>query len=215
MKTIVALEDHPLIFSVLKEILSSLNEDYEMTEYSSLQGLSAHSGKVPDIVVFDLGVADATKQEVLACVTSQFSESKLVCFTSENSSEWLELLENAGVIYIGKEFPYKQIIAGLQQAMGSQSVNLELDTNRNSYQSLIVAPNMNKPLTLKQVEVMEATCDGLSAKEIAKKLTMSPETVRAHLRAAFDRLGASNKASAIQIFMQAKTISERLYGNKT
>jgi PAS domain S-box-containing protein len=61
-------------------------------------------------------------------------------------------------------------------------------------------PNRLKPdpqLTPRQREILELIASGLSTEEVARELTLSPETVRNHLRNAFRALGAHTRVEAI------------------
>jgi PAS domain S-box-containing protein len=52
-------------------------------------------------------------------------------------------------------------------------------------------------LTPRQREILELIASGLSTEEVARELTLSPETVRNHLRNAFRALGAHTRVEAI------------------
>ena len=74
----------------------------------------------------------------------------------------------------------------------------------NEHQSNIVAYPGAKPLTWRQVEIMRMTAEGLSAKMVAQRIGLSPETVRGHIREIFKRLEVSNKAQAVNVFLKAE-----------
>jgi DNA-binding NarL/FixJ family response regulator len=48
-------------------------------------------------------------------------------------------------------------------------------------------------LTAREVEITSAVVSGLSNREIARKLTLSEDTVKHHLTNIFDKMGASNR----------------------
>jgi PAS domain S-box-containing protein len=52
-------------------------------------------------------------------------------------------------------------------------------------------------LTHRQREILELIASGLSTADVARQLTLSPETVRNHLRNAFKQLQAHNRVEAI------------------
>jgi PAS domain S-box-containing protein len=52
-------------------------------------------------------------------------------------------------------------------------------------------------LTPRQLEILELIASGLSTADVARELTLSPETVRNHLRNAFRELRAHNRVEAI------------------
>ena len=51
---------------------------------------------------------------------------------------------------------------------------------------------------------MRMTAEGLSAKMVAQRIGLSPETVRGHIREIFKRLEVSNKAQAVNVFLKAE-----------
>jgi DNA-binding CsgD family transcriptional regulator len=52
-------------------------------------------------------------------------------------------------------------------------------------------------LSPREREVLAAAADGLSTKEIARLLELSPNTVKFHLQAAFEKLGATSRTEAV------------------
>ncbi len=52
-------------------------------------------------------------------------------------------------------------------------------------------------LTFRQREILELIASGLSTADVARELTLSPETVRNHLRSVFRELGVHNRVEAI------------------
>jgi DNA-binding CsgD family transcriptional regulator len=61
-------------------------------------------------------------------------------------------------------------------------------------------------LTLRETEIASLTAGGLSEKEIAHKLSISPNTVRVHIENIKRQLGARNKTHAIAILLTAEVI---------
>jgi DNA-binding NarL/FixJ family response regulator len=53
------------------------------------------------------------------------------------------------------------------------------------------------PLSPRELEVLECVAAGLPNKVIARQLTLSPNTVKFHLQAAFDKLGVNSRAEAV------------------
>jgi DNA-binding CsgD family transcriptional regulator len=66
---------------------------------------------------------------------------------------------------------------------------------------LIITPNgiiNDCPLTTRERDVLQLIADGLQQKQIAEKLSISPETVKKHLKNAYKKLGAHNKVQALR-----------------
>ena len=54
-----------------------------------------------------------------------------------------------------------------------------------------------KPLTDRELEVLQLIADGLSRQEIATKLVLSLNTVKTHARNIYSKLGVNNQMQAV------------------
>jgi DNA-binding CsgD family transcriptional regulator len=52
-------------------------------------------------------------------------------------------------------------------------------------------------LTPREIEVLAAIGDGLSNKEVARRLGISPHTVKFHVKALFEKLDVTSRAEAV------------------
>jgi DNA-binding NarL/FixJ family response regulator len=58
---------------------------------------------------------------------------------------------------------------------------------------------MPAPLTSREEEILFALADGLTNPEIAGELSISPETVKCHIRHLLPKLGARNRTHAVAL----------------
>jgi DNA-binding CsgD family transcriptional regulator len=61
-------------------------------------------------------------------------------------------------------------------------------------------------LTRREREIMALLAEGLSGRQIAERLVLSPETVRTHIRNAMAKLGASTRSQAVALALQREDI---------
>jgi DNA-binding NarL/FixJ family response regulator len=59
-------------------------------------------------------------------------------------------------------------------------------------------------LTPREVDVLRLAADGLINAHIAEQLSISPETVRTHLRHTYVKLGAHNRMQAVNLARDAR-----------
>lgn len=64
------------------------------------------------------------------------------------------------------------------------------------------------PLTPREIEVLQLAASGLSVRELAALLSVSPNTVKSHLEHAYDKLGAHNRAQAVAAGLGAGCFNE-------
>jgi DNA-binding CsgD family transcriptional regulator len=65
------------------------------------------------------------------------------------------------------------------------------------------------PLSRREREVFALLADGLSGADIADRLTLSPETVRTHIRNAMAKLEATTRSQAIAVALRRREITPR------
>ncbi len=61
-------------------------------------------------------------------------------------------------------------------------------------------------LTLREIQILEYVSEGQSNREIGKRLSISEETVKSHLKHLYEKLGASDRAQAVAIALRQKLI---------
>ena len=61
-------------------------------------------------------------------------------------------------------------------------------------------------LTPRQIDILKYVANGLSNKEIAPLIGVGPDCVKAHLKAAFARLGATSRSEAVAIAIRLRLL---------
>jgi DNA-binding NarL/FixJ family response regulator len=67
--------------------------------------------------------------------------------------------------------------------------------------------NGDRPPTSRELEVLQLIADGLSNHEIGKRLVVSDETVKSHVRQLLAKLGAGSRAHAVAVGMRAGLVA--------
>ena len=58
-----------------------------------------------------------------------------------------------------------------------------------------------EPLSLREGEILKLIVLGRSNKEIARDLSVAPETVKTHVKHILAKLGAANRSQAIAVYL--------------
>jgi DNA-binding CsgD family transcriptional regulator len=69
-----------------------------------------------------------------------------------------------------------------------------------------VRANLTRPLTRRQHECVELVTEGLSSKEIARKLGIAPSTVDNHIAQVMHQLGIPNRAALRKYNLVGRTL---------
>lgn len=215
-KSVLLVEDHPLVALMMSDILKEQAEEIDVLKVESLKAGQAYSEQSPDLVIFDLNLPDSRGVATARRIRFMFPFSKVLAFTGATEGETYTELEEMGIPFIAKTAKYKDIVDTLRPLLGftgQQESKRQAAMNRmRTYEnnSQIIAPGAAKPLTKRQVAIMRLLVTGLGAKEVARELGLSPETIKTHTREIFVRLGATNRAHAVSIFLKAERQSQML-----
>lgn len=68
-------------------------------------------------------------------------------------------------------------------------------------------PEQGEPLSEREFDVLECLAEGAANKEIASELSISPNTVKVHLRNIYTKLGASSRTEAVRIALEQGTLA--------
>jgi DNA-binding NarL/FixJ family response regulator len=205
--TILIAEDHPMISIMLADMIDHLVTRSEIVVVENMEKARAIQAQ-PDLIIADLDLPDSKGVNTINNFAALFPQCpKLICSGVLDRSLAIEA-ERAGYFYVNKASTYPELLRALQNLLTKAGVLNEapkgVEKVTSEYHSNIYAPGSDKPLTWKQVEIMRKTAEGLSAKEVAREMDISPDTVRGHIKEIFLRLGAKNKGQAVDIFIRAE-----------
>lgn len=214
LNKVLLIEDHPVVAMMLADMLEEHVPEVTVLKAPSLHACTNHVHEQPRLVIFDLTLPDGDGLVSIRQIRNLFPYSQLLAFTAATQTELMNELRLQHIPVINKSADYHELLNAVMTALKAVGVGASssgnLNKNKNEYQSNIIAPGSRKPLTWRQVEIMKRIAVGMTAKEAARDLNLSPETVRAHMREVLVRLGAQNRAHAVSIFTKAERQSRLL-----
>lgn len=178
--TVILADDHTLVLEGFRrllethcELLATVGDGQEL-----LQAVAQHR---PDIVILDISMPVMNGIEAARTLKAKFSSIKLVFVTMHADPAYLRAAFQAGASgYILKQSLSDELTQALHTVLRGKAYVTPLIAKDvvdgllgNDKQPLI-------ELTARQQEVLQFIVDGLSAKDIAAKLSISHRTVEFH-----------------------------------
>lgn len=150
----------------------------------------------PDIALLDIEMPGGDGLAAAGALRTALPACRVVILTTFGRSGYLrQAMESGAVGFLLKDAPASSLASALRRVMrGERVVDPEL-----ALQALAEGKN---PLTPREREVLCAALPGRSHAEIAASLALSEGTVRNHLSAAIQKLGAHNRVEAAHLARQ-------------
>jgi two-component system response regulator DesR len=150
----------------------------------------------PDVAVLDIEMPGPSGIEVARHLTGSGFTGKIVIVTTFGRPGYLRAAMAAGASgFLLKDAPAAELADAIRRVVTGQRVvdpALAADALAQG----------DSPLTEREAEVLAAAAGHDAIAVIAAELHLSPGTVRNHLSAAIQKLGARNRAEALQIAQQ-------------
>jgi DNA-binding NarL/FixJ family response regulator len=186
-------DDHPALVAAVCAFLE--NDGFEVVGQAH-DGLAAVSGVTetrPDVALVDYRMPRLEGAELLAQLRESAPEMLIAVYTADADRDIVDVVFGAGAhALILKDAPLTDLARALVAiCSGERYVDPALA-------SVALGAGPSKPtLTPRESEVLAHVADGLSHEEIGRRLSISPETVRTHVRKACERLNARTRTHAV------------------
>ncbi|MBQ3311277.1 response regulator transcription factor [bacterium] len=205
---IMLVEDQKLMRMAIKSLFDG-QHDMEIVKETASGKEAIESAKLlnPDVVLMDIGLPDINGIEVTKKLLEINKDIKVIMLTSHLTEQEVFDSLKAGVsAYIMKDFDTENFIVIVrtihQGAMwlDSKVVPLIRDKNSNTIPSKQVTRaafrEKHANLTQREYEVLKLIVDGKSNNEIAKVLTISEHTAKAHVCNIIQKLVVDDRTQA-------------------
>lgn len=196
MIRVLLIDDH----EVLREGLASVLAREPGVEVvgscgQAEKGLEMVEQLQPDVVTLDLTMPGMGGREAALSLLARDKAPKVVVLSSEVCPETVQALVQMGVNgYVSKSAPSSDLVRAVKMVMEGQNYFSPDVTTALLKGSQVGSPPV---LTLRQMEVLTAAARGLTTKEIADKLHVSPKTVEKYRGEIIARLEARNLVEAL------------------
>lgn len=200
---VVVADDHPAFREGLQGILGS-DESVEVvaeaaTGEEAVEAVAAHQ---PDVVVMDLHMPDLNGIEATRRILQQSPHVGVLVLTMfEDDASVFAAMRAGARGYLLKGADKAEILRAIQ-AIGSGEAIFGPAIARRvieyfSAPQLAGPPQAFPELTAREREILDHIAQGLNNETIARKLFLSPKTVRNHVSNIFAKLQVADRAQAI------------------
>ena len=195
MIKVVIVDDHVVVRAGLRYIIEADSELEFAGEFGGGVGAAEFvAEKQPDVTLLDVRMPDRGGIDVLKDILSANKKARVVMLTTSDVEEDVfRAIEEGALGYVMKESPIETISAAIRSAMAGEV--FMTDDIRKIYETR----KESKGLSNREAEVLTLAAKGENNREIAVSMGLSENSVKMFLKRAFFKLGASNRAEAVQL----------------
>jgi DNA-binding NarL/FixJ family response regulator len=198
--SLVIADRHPVVLQGLTSVLGARNGFKAVACCSDGPScIEAIRRLVPDIAILDLSMPGLTGLEILTMTNSERISTRLVFFTAFVQDREL-VMAAAGGAYgiIQKDVALEILVQSLRQiADGQRLLPLPSPGRAVSWEQertgIAISENVLTVLTDRERQIMALVSEGLSNKEIGRRLNIADGTIKVHLHHIFQKLEISNR----------------------
>lgn len=197
--TVMVVDDHPIWRDAVARDLA----EEGFTVIATADGVAAARRRAavvkPDVVVMDMRLPDGDGAAATAEVLAVSPSSRvLVLSASDERDDVLEAVKAGASGYLVKSASKSELAQAIAATAAGRAVftpslaGLVLGEYRRIAQAKNSEPT-RPSLTERETEVLRFVAKGLSAKQIAERLSLSHRTVENHVQATFRKLQVANR----------------------
>lgn len=195
MIRVVIIDDHVVVRAGLRYIIEADPELSFAGEFGGGVGAADFvAAAAPDVVLLDVRMPDRGGIDVLHDLLAADPKRRVVMLTTSDVEEDVfRAIEDGALGYVMKESPVETIAAAIRSAMAGEV--FMTDDVRRVYETR----KGSKGLSAREAEALSLAATGANNREIATSLSLSENSVKMFLKRAFFKLGAANRAEAVQL----------------
>jgi DNA-binding NarL/FixJ family response regulator len=194
--SVLLVDDHLVVRAGLRALLDSQSDLVVVGEAGTgEEALAAVRALDPDLVMMDLALGDGIDGiEATRRLRAEHPSIPVLVFTTYDSDADIVRVVDAGATgYLLKDSAPHEIFTAVRAAVQGRSVLSPPVASR----LLHALQNPDTALTPREAELLTLLAEGLTNRELARRLFISEATVKTHLAHIFTKLGVETRAAAV------------------
>jgi len=195
---LLIVDDHPVVRDGLAAMITKQSDLKLVGEASSGQeAIDLYRRHRPDVTLMDMRLPDMTGVDAIVAIKSQFPSARVIVLTTfRGDVQALRALKAGAVGYLLKSTSRADLMQAIRMvSRGQKCVPAEIAADLSEYVT-------DDSLSAREIQVLRDVAEGSANKIIADHLSISEDTVKAHMRSILSKLSANDRTHAVTIAMR-------------
>jgi DNA-binding NarL/FixJ family response regulator len=203
--TCIVADDHPAMVEAVCDVLEESGVAVIGRARDGEDALAKIEARQPDVALIDLRMPRLGGIEVTRRAAVASPGTAIILYTAYGDRALLtEALDAGARGFVLKEAPLADLGRALELVAGG---GIYVDPVLAGFLASVQTTDRLPSLTQRERDVLRLLADGHSNEEIGKRLFISPETVRTHVRKAMGKLDADTRTQAVAKALRQSLIS--------
>jgi DNA-binding NarL/FixJ family response regulator len=192
---ILSVDDHPLVREGIATVINGQPDMQVVAQAcSGCEAIQRFGEHRPDVTIMDLRLPDMSGIDAMIAIRSEFPEARFIILTTFSGDVEIQRALEAGAhAYVLKSMPPRELVEVIRQVhAGKKKIPSEIAAHLAEHYS-------DEPLTGREVEILRQLAGGNRNRDIAERLFIAEETVKAHIKHIMAKLGANDRTQAVAI----------------
>lgn len=213
MKTTIKIllaDDHTILREATAELIDNQSDMEVIAQAGTGEETIALTKELqPDLIILDIAMPRTNGIEATRRIVAECPETKIMVLSAHQDVDYiLTLLEEGAMSYLPKTVGLNDLLDAIRETKRGESV---LPPSVASVVVQHLAGKLDRKeedvLTSREKEILALVAKGLTNKEIAYQLHLSPRTVEAHLTHTYKKLEVGSRTEAAMLAQKRGWIS--------
>jgi len=206
MIKIFIIDDQQLIIDAWKNLLDN-QEGFEVVQTATNEKDAIDNAIVyrPDIILLDINLKGASGVDVCEQLSNILPKTKIIGLSLHNKVAIVQkLIQKGAKGYLTKNVDKEELIDAINRVHNNETYICKEMQDKFVRQVMFKEDKeeSDKELTYKEIEILQLIAKGMTSKEIAGEIFVSPRTVETHRHNILKKLDLPNSARLISWAIQ-------------
>lgn len=200
--TVLTIDSHPLWCLGVASVINSQPDMRLMAQASTgREAIDCFRNHQTDLILMDVRLPDISGIELMIAIREEFPNARFIIVTGlAQDDEIRRALTHGAQAYLLKSSPSSELVDVIRQVYaGKRNIPASIAAQLAEHYS-------DELLSDREVEVLRHLVEGSRNRDIAQKLFIAEETVKAHMKHIMAKLGASDRTQALSIALRRGVI---------
>jgi DNA-binding NarL/FixJ family response regulator len=195
---VLTVDDHPVLRDGLAAILGGQDDMEVIGEAANGEDAVAQFVRLrPDVTLMDLQMPGMGGIEAIEAIRRQHPSAKIMVLTTyEGDVQAVRALKAGASGYLLKSSIRRQLVEAIRTVHAGKRF-LPPDVAQE-----IAMHAADEPLSRREIDVLRGVAAGKANKQVAWELSVSEDTIKAHMKTIFAKLDVADRTHAVMVAMR-------------